>query len=263
MSKYLNMITTIIKMRLSESLTYRLESFINGIGELVNDLLGPLLAFFIYEATSGLPGWSFYEFVLFNATTIISGSIAISIFMPMVWSIGWKIDKGYFDEMLTKPLNIIAYMIIEPINLHGLTGTITGITIVIICIFNLGYSVTLAGVITYIYIILLSGIAVYGVVSLAIGLSFKLFKVHQFMQLFWDLQQLGEYPLNIYKTFIPFILTFIFPIAVANYYPASFLLDKITDFSIIIVLTIVSAVFAIIGTLSIKYGIKYYSSAGG
>ena len=54
-----------------------------------------------------------------------------------------------------------------------------------------------------------------------------------------------------------------FPLEIANYYPASFLLGKITDFSSLLVLTGVSVGFAVIGTLTIKYGLKHYSSAGG
>ena len=158
---------------------------------------------------------------------------------------------------------MIPQMIIESINVHGLPELVTGLVILVIALVNLGVSVTLPGVLAYAYLILLACLVFYGLAAIIIGLSFKLFKAHEFMNLFWTLNSFSDYPLNIYKTFIPFFLTFIFPVAIANYYPASFLLGKITDGSLLIVLTVVTAAFTVIGTLTLKYGLRHYASAGG
>jgi len=263
MGKHFNAGLRVIKMRLAEYAAYRTATFINIFTRIFSNLLGPLLVFFIYTSTSGIPGWNFYELLVFSSTAMISWGIGTSFFFPMVWYIGWRVDNGYFDIILLKPLKIIPEMIIESINVGGLPGVVVGFIVLIISLINIGASISLLNIIVYVYLILLSCLVLYGIAGIITGLSFTLFKAYEFMNLFWEITNLNDYPLTIYKTFIPFFLTFVFPVAIGNYYPASFLLGKIADGSLLIVLTLVSVSFAVIGTYTIKYGLRHYSSAGG
>lgn len=249
-------------MRYSQFFAYRLAAFTRIMTDLFHNLIQPLLLLFLYQATKGIPGWTVSEIIIFNGTGIISWGIASTFFFPMVWFIGWRIDHSHFDILLLRPVKMIPQMIAESIHIYSIPDLITGIVILIIGLRSLDYNLTIIGIISFIYLIILNGLVMYGIAGIIIGLSFKYYKTHNFVELFWNLDKLSDQPLNIYNNIIPFIITFIFPIAIANYYPASFLLGKLTEFTTLLTLTLVSLGFTLLGTISIKYGLKHYTSAG-
>jgi ABC-2 type transport system permease protein len=263
MKQYLSLTKKMVGLRISEYFAHRFGAFSSIIAHIIDSMIQVLLMFFIYNVSNGLPGWTFYELIIFNGTAILAWGLSSSFFFPMVWFFGWRIDQGEFDLTLLKPIKTIPYMIISSVNPHGFTEIITGSIILVIGLLYSGIQITIQGIMGYFYLIILACLVFYGIAALIIGLSFKYFKVYNFLDLFWELSNLSNYPLNIYKLFVPFFLTFIFPLALANFYPASFLLGKITDLSILITLTAISVGFTVIGTLTIKYGLKHYSSAGG
>lgn len=263
MNKYWATFKEVAKMRASSFFAQRFAAFIRLFSLTFSNLLQPLLIIFIYHSTKGLPGWSFNELLIFNATSMLSWGFATAFLFSMVWFIGWKIDHGEFDLLLLKPLRTIPLMIIESVNVGSLPSIITGLVILIISVVMSGAVITLKGLLAYTYLIGLSCLVYYGIAAVIIGLSFKFFKVHNFLHLFFTLSDFNKYPLNIYKTFIPFFLTFILPLALSSYYPASYLLGRITKPWTIITLSLVSLGFMVLGTTAIKYGLKHYSSAGG
>lgn len=263
MNKYLSAFKEVAKMRFSSFFAHRFAAIIRLFSLTFSNVLQPLLIFFIYTSTQGLPGWSFNELLLFNATSMLSWGFATTFLFSMVWFIGWRVDHGEFDLLLLKPFKTIPLMLIESVNIGSLPSIFTGVVILVFSIIQSRLVITITGLIIYLYLILLSCLIYYSIAAVIIGLSFKYFKVHNFLHLFWSLTDLNKYPIDIYKTFIPFFLTFILPLAMASYYPAGFLIGKITNYWIILTLTLISITFTALGTMTIKYGLSHYSSAGG
>ncbi len=252
-----------ISMEFSSYFSYRTATFIQIISDIVHNLTQPLILFFIYSISKGLPGWSIYELIAFNATAILSLGLAGSTIIGIIFNTGKMINDGSFDIMLLKPANIITQIIITAINPWWTSDIIIGITLLITSIIKGGLSITITGVLTYIYLITISMGIFFGIIGAIIGLTFKYYRADRIIELFWIINSMSKYPLNIYNKTISLILTFIIPLSIANYYPASYLLGKITSNMIIIQLTITSIIFIIIGLTSIKIGLKYYTSAGG
>jgi ABC-type uncharacterized transport system permease subunit len=59
------------------------------------------------------------------------------------------------------------------------------------------------------------------------------------------------------------MLTFILPMALAGFYPASYILGKISDYKLLGLFLLIGLAFAGVGTMAIKKGIKKHTSYGG
>lgn len=261
---YLKLLGKFFVMNFKDWFSYRLSAFTKIFIMLFNAFLQPLLIIFLYNISNGIPGWNLYELLLFEGAGFLAWGLAATFIIPMVWEVGWDIDYGNFDLTLLKPLKVIPSILLKSVNPSDIPNIITGSIIMIISVIKLNIQINPVNLAIFILLLLLSTGVYFGIAGVIIGLSFKFFKSHNLIEVFFQINHLNQYPLTIFKNFtIPFFLTFIFPVAIADFYPVSYLLGRINNPIILLNLILISSLFTLIGVFSIKKGVKYYSSAGG
>jgi len=263
MNKYVNLLRKHLAMQFSYFFSHKQATLFSFFADFFEFFMQPLILYFIYEISSGFSGWNIDEMFFLIATSRISLSIAGSTVIGIVFAQGWKLDSGNFHEVLLKPFNVILYMIITSINTGWLMDITVGIILLIYSIIKLNIAVTLAGVLSYIYMILISLLCYYGIAGLIMNFLFKNPRAENIMDLFWTTTNFSRYPLNIFPNAMKFILTFIFPIALSSYYPAAYFLNKINDYSAMIIFSLIGIAFAFVGTIALKNGLKNHISYGG
>ena len=70
MNKYLSLWIKNLELELAGEMIYKMNFFIKTVALIFADIIGPLVTMLIYANTSGIPGWSFHEFILFQGTFI-------------------------------------------------------------------------------------------------------------------------------------------------------------------------------------------------
>lgn len=263
MSKYFDVLIKTVAMDFSYFFSHKQATFFQFFADFFEFFLQPLILYFIYNISSGFSGWNIDEMFFLIATARISLSLAGSSVLGILFSNSWKLETGNFHQVLLKPFNIIIYMILTSVNAFWITDIAAGLILLIYSIIKLNITITLFGVLSYLYLLFISILCFYGIAGLIMNLLFKNPRSSNIVDLFWAITRFSDYPIHIFPNYLKFILTFVFPIALSSFYPASYFLGKANNFNMMAIFSLIGIIFAFAGTLAIKNGIKNHVSLGG
>jgi len=247
-------------LTISESMSYKLGFFIQCLSLFICVLIIPLVSVVIYSVSSGIPGWSIYEFVLFQGTLSLAIGLWHAFFAGVL---GWTIDnikEGTFDKILLRPFNSLIYLITVSFDLEGLAEVLAGMCIVGFALIKLNLFNWL--LIPYMLIILLALLFELSLTIIASSFAFLFIKTWRLFELISVVQRFAKYPADIYSFGIRFVITFLIPAAIASYYPVSILLGRLPLITATWLALPVLAFF-VISLVLWHFAIRKYTSAGG
>ena len=245
---------------LQDAMAYKLSFFLQMFGLFIGDTIIPLVSALIYKVSSGIPGWSLYEFVLFQGTLIIVIGFWHTLFAGLLGETIVAVKEGTFDKFLLKPLSSLAYVTSKGFDLEGIGEILAGIAVVTFALIKLKlFSLLL---LPYLFLIILGILFEYALTIIAASLAFIFVKTWRLFEFISSIERFGRYPLGIYNDFLRIMLTFFIPVAAASYYPASVLLEKEVLLKIPLI-TIPVIIFFTVSIFLWNFAMKKYSSAGG
>lgn len=261
--KYAKIFADHAGMEFSRVALDRTVFFLDFSVTLFRNFIWPIIAAVIYSQTSGVPGWTLPEFILFQGTFLLSFALAGIGAFNIVWDLGDAIDEGMLDIYLVKPLKLIPGFLVMSFNPFFLSDIFAGITIVTIGLISSGWVFNLLNLLMYIALMFSSVMIWFFIAGVIIALNFRYPRASDLMNLFWNFKKLGEYPLTIYGDLIKFLLTFVIPLGLAGFYPSEVLLGRVSDLGQFLAMIGLSLAFGIAGYIIIKRSVKGYESAGG
>ena len=137
-----------------------------------------------------------------------------------------------------------------------------GILIVAYSMITIGITIFSFNFLFYLAMILAGFAMQVGVVILISSLAFLVVKSDALMHLYFKISDFVRYPLSVYAFSIQFFFTFLLPIGVSSFYPATALLRGVTPKLLASVFLPVIG-FVIFSVLMWNWAIKKYTSAGG
>ncbi|VVB81484.1 ABC-2 family transporter protein [uncultured archaeon] len=260
--KYTKLITRCAGIWLMRDFAYKYDFFIKTLAVAVYDVLGPLIALFIYSATPGLPGWNFYQFLLFQGTLIIVFGLGRTFSASLAWWTLSAIYLGEFDQYLLKPYPTLLYLMALTVDHYGLVEVAVGTTVVTYSATQLGIPLLTISTLIYIFLIITAFFVHLGSNIIISSMGFLAVKSEALLQLYMNLMDFARYPLNVYGPGLRFFLTFLFPIAVTSFFPAQVLL-KGAGIKMLAIAIIPVAIYFTISLLLWNTAMKKYRSAGG
>ena len=249
-------------MEISTDLAYKTNFIIRCFALVISDFIGPLIVLLIYNSSLGVPGWKFEEFILFQGTFIFVTGIAHTFIYHIPFNVIENVREGTFDKILTKPFNPLLYLTFSSIDLEGIAEVITGIFLIAWSLIKLDISIFSLNAVYYALFLLLALLFLYSAMIMISALAFIVVRSFGLLELLFKFMDVARYPMNIYGLEMKFIFTFLLPIAVISFYPASALLGRFSIATFIEILVPVSIFFAI-SLFAWNFGIKKYTSAGG
>src|SRR3989344_2469722 len=261
MNKYLKLWLKTFSMELSSDLAYKTNFIIRSFALIMADFIGPVIIILIYGASSGIPGWKFEEFILFQGTFILVTGLSHAFLYLIPIIVIENVRDGSFDKILTKPFNPLLYLTFSSIDIEGFAEVFTGLALIIWAFLKLNIAASF-NLMIYIIIIFLALVFMYSLMIIISSLAFLFIKSYALFELLFKILDVGRYPMSIYGFEMKFIFTFLIPVAVVSFYPASALLgalDIIKLFEIIIPI----GIFMILSIVIWNVSIKKYTSAGG
>lgn len=172
-----------------------------------------------------------------------------------------NVREGTFDKILTKPFNPLLYLTFSSIDIEGLAEVLTGLILIIWAFLKLNIAVSI-NLLIYIIIILIALIFMYSLMIIISSLAFIFIKSFALFELLFKLLDIGRYPMSIYGFEMRIIFTFLIPVAVVSFYPASALLGTLNTIRLFEIIIPVG-IFLILSILMWNISIKKYTSAGG
>lgn len=251
-----------LSMEFAREMAYKWNFILKAISIGLVDIISPLVMLIIYTTTSGIPGWSFHEFILFQGTfTLVFGIINTTI-MWFPERVIAGVRRGSLDKHLIKPFNPLAYFLLTSWNLEGFAGIIVGLALITWAAIKLNLVFLSLNTIAYILLLIVALFFFCSMMIIISALAVIFVRSQALYQLFFSVTRFTKFPLDIYSSGLFFALTFIFPIGIAAFYPVEALLGSLSLLTMVeIVIPI--AVFFGVSLILWRYALKKYTSAGG
>lgn len=250
-----------LRMELASELAYRGNFFLKLVAVALLDLLSPLVALLIYETTSGIPGWSFAEFILFTGTFTLIAGLGRALFVGIPFEVIDSVRDGTFDKILLLPYKPLKYLSFTGFDLNGIPEMLVGLCLVAWSAgqLSIGLGPHVAAYALFVALGVAFQYAVYIIIS---ALAFLVVRSWALFEIWESMQKFARYPLNVYGHGLQIALTFFVPIAISAHVPAKALLGAFSLAGLLSVALPVAA-FVVLAAFLWEQAMRKYSSAGG
>lgn len=171
-------------------------------------------------------GWQAGEVAFLYALLILSHGIVSSFFSGMT-EFSQLIREGTFDRVLLRPLSTLGQILSMKFEPGGLAHLILGIAALVVADRMAGIEWDIITVIFF-ALAVAGGALILASVRVAVAAVAFFTVSNQGLQhlVVFSAREFLMYPLNIYNSPVRWFLTFLFPLAFVNFYPAHLFLDK-------------------------------------
>lgn len=260
MKRYLRIYKECIKISFASAATYRFNFILDISILLISNLLFPLVTILIYNSGSSYPGWNFYEVLLIQSIFIISTGFADMLFNGILWATMQHIVDGTFELVLIKPVDCTFLLLASNFQINSITLVLGGTVLSVIAIVKLG-GVTILGVLASLLLFLGGLLVMLGFAFMMAATSFKWVANSRIPEIFNSAKQFGNYPQSIFPKVLVGVISFVIPVSMIGFFPASALLGRI---SITMFLALIPCVlFGLLGIYLFKHMVHLYEGVGG
>jgi ABC-2 type transport system permease protein len=170
-------------------------------------------------------GWNFKQMAFLYGLWMM-GHEFHNVFFFTVGDVPNMIREGRFDRFLVRPLDPLFQAMTVPQQLSP-DGLLLAIGVFSIATHIVGVKVD-AAFLAYVPLVVLGGALIdFGIQLVIATVSFWVIRIDTIRWMVMSLEQdFTRYPISIYSRAIRLFLTFVFPFAFMNYFPATFLLHK-------------------------------------
>jgi ABC-type uncharacterized transport system, permease component len=214
-----------------------------------------------------IAGWTSYEVMFLYALQLTTYSLAAFFCFHPFTKLSYKIQSGEFDELLTKPINPLLYLMCREFSASYVANVTFGIAFLSICIYRLELTLGVSDVL-FLLAVLAGGALIqasafmYGAIP-----SFWMVRNTSIMEMLMsDFRSFIRYPISIYPSSVQVILTLLVPFAFINFYPAHYFLgrdDSDLFHPLLVYMTPLVGVILFGGALLLwRAGVRRYHSTG-
>lgn len=259
---YLTLISISIKARME----YK-TSFLFYIVAIIAFYIGQLgLLFVILNRFQQIQGWTMGEMAFLYALLTFAHGFANLIFAQLI-HFDQLIVSGEFDRTLVRPLSPLGQVIFSKFDASTAAHLIIGFVALYFGSHLAGIEWTVKKIMLF-PVIVLGGVLIAGAIRLMVAaVAFWTLRNRSLVHtVVFSSREFILYPVTIYNMGVQFFLTFIFPIAFINFYPAHLFLDRSGENLLHPALEMGTPLVGIIlFTISIfawKAGVDHYQSSG-
>ncbi len=211
-------------------------------------------------------GWTLGEMAFLYGLLVFSQGITFLVFNALNHFERFII-QGEFDRVLIRPLNPLMQVLCSGLEVSSLAHFIIGVTAIVFGSISAGLEWSF-GKLIFLALVIGGAVLILGGIRIIVSaVAFWTIRNRALVHIFvYSSKELILYPVSIYNPWVQWFLTFIFPLAFINFYPAGYFLQKSGQFMFHPVLQFMTPVVGIIVfTLSLllwRYGINKYQSTG-
>ncbi len=260
MKRFFKIYKECIHASVTSAAAYRADFILSNIITLLYNILLPLVTILIYGAGRSFPGWGFYEVLLIQSIFTLSNGFTSMTVSGILYMTMGRVKSGDYEIILLKPMDPLLYLVFTSFSLSSLGLIIGGIALFTVAVVHTGIAGFLQ-VLEFI-VLFLSGTAVMsGLWLLMAALSFQWVGNSRLSEIFDSLQEFGKYPLGIFPKIVQGLATFLIPVGMIGFYPASALLGRTEP--VILWFIIPAILFLLLGIFLYHYMIRLYKGVGG
>ncbi|MDP4146700.1 MAG: ABC-2 family transporter protein [Bacillota bacterium] len=257
MKMYLNLIA----LNLKSQMQYKISFLLATLGQFITAFTAFFGLYFIFSRINNVDNFTYQQVLLCFAVVMMAFSLGemfgggLAVFPRML-------GNGEFDRAIVRPRNIILQVIMPNMDFTRLGLLIQAVVVLCYAIPISGIAWTFEKILTLCLMILCGGALFFGLFLINAACSFFTTEGLEFMNIFtYGARQFGRYPFSVYGNGVLKFLTFVIPLALFQYYPLLYLLDREQN-SVFMFLPVISLLFLIPSYAFFRFGLSRYKSIG-
>jgi len=222
MKRYFNLIRKSIQIQLE----YRMSFFISILSMGLYYIVQFSIVGFTVMKFHDLNGWKIEEIAFLYSFVLVAQGINTMIFGPLV-RFDEVIRKGEWDYLLTRPMKPLVTLLCMQFDPSAVVHFFLGIGFFFYAASQMGLELDFWKMLIVLQVWVGGAMVMASIRIIIASVAFYAVSIESLVHFFvYSSKEFILYPINIYKNPIPFVLTFIFPIAFINYYPSHIFLHK-------------------------------------
>ena len=249
-----------LSLHVKSALTYRASFLLSCLGQLlvtVNTFLGVK---FLLDRFGTIAGYTLPQLALCFAVILAATSLA-ECFARGLDAFASVLSEARFDRILVRPRSILFQLLCEKIKLT-MAPRLLQAALMLVWSISAGAVQWTAAKAVVLTLMILCGAALFFVLFfINAALCFFTLESLEVMNIFTDgPREYGKYPFGIYGKGVLWILTLLVPLALVQYWPLQYLLDRGPGWYGL--LPLLSLLFLIPCTALWRLGVRHYRSTG-
>ena len=248
-------------IHLKSQMQYKATFFLNLFGRILTSFATVAGVLFMFTRFNEVDGFTMSQTLLCTSVVTMAFSIA-EVFARGFDIFPRLLGNGEFDRILVRPRGIIFQVLASHIEFLRLGIFIQALAVLCYAVPNSGVNWTPDKVITLILMIICGAVVFFGLYILYASFAFFTTEGLEFMNILtYGGREYGKYPYSIYGDGILKFLTYVVPLALFQYYPLLYLLDREQD--LFYMFTPLIAVLFIIPCYGFfRFGLRRFKSTG-
>ncbi|MBQ8326615.1 MAG: ABC-2 family transporter protein [Lachnospiraceae bacterium] len=260
MMSHVKIYLTCLRTSFSQAAAYRADFLMSNLITLLSNILFPLATILIYTNGAEFTGWSMWEVLLIQSVFSMSSGVATMVCSSILWVTMDHVRQGSFETVLLKPISPLFFILSAHFDTSGIGLFAGGLTLTIISSVHVGV-VAFGNVVQFLILFLAGLIVLCGLDLVMAAISFRWVGNSRIPEIFDSMKEFGKYPLVIFPKGVRIVASFVIPVAMVGFFPASALLGKIGAWTFLSVIPCV--LFLIFGVWIYNRMIKLYEGVGG
>lgn len=249
------------KYALAETFVNRWTNTLFMTGKTMRLGMALLFLFLLSKNVSHLAGYTTGQVIIFFLSFQILDTLNQMLYRG-VYLFSWQVKSGELDFYLAKPINPLFRILTGKPDILDALFFLPQTALSIWLILQFTPNITLASFATYLLLLFNGFLITTGMHILVICLGVLTTEVDNAILLYRDLNNLGRFPIDIYREPFRTILFWIVPIGLINTIPAQVLLNLKPSYGLAFTFA-VGILFFLISLRVWNESIKKYTSAGG
>lgn len=226
MRRYLTAYRVCLGIAARQATTYRASFLLASLIALVANLAFPLVTVLIYGSGAGFPGWTAEEVLLVQAVFTLSAGLSGLVLGAVVWVTMARVREGTLEIVLLKPMRPLPFIVLTTVQPESAVVAAGGAVLMAWAASRSLHTVSAADVLSFLGLFL-AGLCVMAGISLVVAAtSFRWVGNSRLPEIADSVQTFGRYPLQVFPAAVQGVVTFVVPVGMVGFFPASALLGR-------------------------------------
>ena len=257
----MRLIIKYLAIHLKSQMQYKLSFFLAIFGQFLVSFTVFLSIYFMFARFNHVQGFSYQETLICFAAMLAAFSLA-ETFARGFDTFPQVLGNGEFDRALVRPRSVIFLVLAGKMDFTRLARLLQALVVLAYAVPNCGVIWTPDKVLTLALMILCGSLVFSSLFLVYAAFAFFTTEGLEFMNILTDgAREFGRYPFVIYGQNVLRFVTFVVPLALFQYYPLLYLLDR-QQSALFMCMPCVSLLFMLPAYGFFRFGLRHYRSTG-
>ena len=248
-------------MNLKSQMQYRMSFFMTVLGQFLTAFASFFSLAFIFERIDAVDGFTYGQVFLCFAVVVSAFSVG-ELFGGGLAAFSRILGDGSFDRALVRPRPVLLQILVPNFDFTRLGLLVQAAVVLCWAVPASGVAWTVPKALALVLMIVCGAAVFFAMFLLKAACTFFTTESVQFLDIFtYGARQFGRYPFSVYGKQVLWVLTFVVPLALFQYYPLLYLVGR-SSAAWLMLLPLAAALVLVPCLLLFRFGVKRYKSTG-